>query len=46
MIEVENLAKHFGAVRAVDGVTFCARDGGVSVPAGAGAVSDVRRFQT
>ncbi|MBA4380072.1 MAG: ABC transporter, partial [Anaerolinea sp.] len=29
MIEVDNLAKHFGALRAVNGVSFEARDGEV-----------------
>ena len=49
MIEVENLAKHFGAVRAVDGVTFCARDGevlGLLGPNGAGKTTTMRLLAT
>ena len=49
MIEVENLAKHFGAVRAVDGVTFCARDGevlGLLGPNGAGKTTTIRLLAT
>ena len=49
MIEVENLAKHFGAVWAVDGVTFCARDGevlGLLGPNGAGKTTTMRLLAT
>jgi len=49
MIEVEALAKHFGAVRAVDGVTFCARDGevlGLLGPNGAGKTTTMRLLAT
>jgi sodium transport system ATP-binding protein len=49
MIEVENLAKHFGAVRAVDGVTFGVRDGevlGLLGPNGAGKTTTMRLLAT
>ncbi len=49
MIEVEALTKHFGAVRAVDGVTFCARDGevlGLLGPNGAGKTTTMRLLAT
>ena len=38
MIEVSNLRKHFGSVKAVDGVSFNAQDGKISIlgPNGAG----------
>jgi sodium transport system ATP-binding protein len=45
MISVENLHKRFGAVRAVDGVTFTARDGAVTGllgPNGAGKTTTLR----
>jgi sodium transport system ATP-binding protein len=49
MIEVENLAKHFGAVKAVDGVSFSARDGevlGLLGPNGAGKTTTMRLLAT
>ena len=45
MIEVNGLYKHFGAVQAVDGVSFSARDGevtGVLGPNGAGKTTTLR----
>jgi len=49
MIEVENLAKHFGPAKAVDGVSFSARDGevfGLLGPNGAGKTTTVRLLAT
>lgn len=49
MIEVDNLAKHFGAVRAVNGVSFEARDGevmGLLGPNGAGKTTTLRMLAT
>ena len=45
MIEVNNLKKHFGDIRAVDGVNFSARDGeitGLLGPNGAGKTTTLR----
>lgn len=45
MIEVEALQRHFGAVKAVDGVTFTAQDGrvtGLLGPNGAGKTTTLR----
>jgi sodium transport system ATP-binding protein len=49
MIEVESLAKSFGAVKAVDGVSFTARDGeitGLLGPNGAGKTTTLRMLYT
>jgi sodium transport system ATP-binding protein len=49
MIEVEGLAKHFNGVRAVDGVTFAAREGevlGLLGPNGAGKTTTLRLLAT
>ena len=49
MIEVLNLAKHFGAVRALDGVSFSVRDGeifGLLGPNGAGKTTALRLLST
>jgi len=49
MIEVESLSKHFGAVRAVDGVSFEAKDGritGLLGPNGAGKSTCLRILST
>jgi sodium transport system ATP-binding protein len=49
MIEVENLHKAFGDVRAVDGVSFTARDGeitGLLGPNGAGKTTTLRMLYT
>ena len=49
MIEVQDLAKHFGAVKAVDGVSFSARDGeitGLLGPNGAGKTTTLRMLYT
>ena len=49
MIEVQNLSKHFGAVRAVDGVSFEAKDGritGLLGPNGAGKSTCLRILST
>jgi sodium transport system ATP-binding protein len=49
MIEVDNLAKHFGALRAVNGVSFEARDGevmGLLGPNGAGKTTILRMLAT
>ena len=49
MIEVQDLAKHFGAVKAVDGVSFTARDGeitGLLGPNGAGKTTTLRMLYT
>jgi sodium transport system ATP-binding protein len=49
MIEVENLRKAFGEVRAVDGVSFTARDGeitGLLGPNGAGKTTTLRMLYT
>jgi sodium transport system ATP-binding protein len=49
MIEVENLAKHFGTVRAVDGVSFDAQEGevlGLLGPNGAGKTTTLRMLAT
>jgi sodium transport system ATP-binding protein len=49
MIEVENLRKSFGAVKAVDGVSFVARDGeitGLLGPNGAGKTTTLRMLYT
>ncbi|HET9106021.1 MAG TPA: ATP-binding cassette domain-containing protein [Steroidobacteraceae bacterium] len=49
MIEVENLRKSFGAVKAVDGVSFAARDGeitGLLGPNGAGKTTTLRMLYT
>jgi sodium transport system ATP-binding protein len=49
MIEVEGLAKRFGAVRALDGVSFAARDGritGLLGPNGAGKSTCLRILST
>lgn len=49
MIEVESLRKSFGAVRAVDGVSFAARDGeitGLLGPNGAGKTTTLRMLYT
>jgi sodium transport system ATP-binding protein len=49
MIEVQDLHKSFGANRAVDGVSFCARDGeitGLLGPNGAGKTTTLRMLYT
>ena len=49
MIEVRNLHKAFGAVKAVDGVSFAARDGeitGLLGPNGAGKTTTLRMLYT
>ncbi len=49
MIEVENLRKSFGDVKAVDGVSFAARDGeitGLLGPNGAGKTTTLRMLYT
>jgi len=49
MIEVKDLRKHFGAVKAVDGVSFKARDGeitGLLGPNGAGKTTTLRMLYT
>ena len=49
MIEVKNLHKHFGAVKAVDGVSFKAHDGeitGLLGPNGAGKTTTLRMLYT
>ena len=49
MIEVENLHKAFGEIRAVDGVSFTARDGeitGLLGPNGAGKTTTLRMLYT
>jgi sodium transport system ATP-binding protein len=49
MIEVKDLHKHFGDVRAVDGVSFMARDGeitGLLGPNGAGKTTTLRMLYT
>ncbi len=49
MIEVQGLRKSFGAKRAVDGVSFCARDGeitGLLGPNGAGKTTTLRMLYT
>ena len=49
MIQVESLHKAFGAIRAVDGVSFTARDGeitGLLGPNGAGKTTTLRRLYT
>jgi sodium transport system ATP-binding protein len=49
MIEVQDLHKSFGKVRAVDGVTLCARDGqitGLLGPNGAGKTTTLRMLYT
>ncbi len=49
MIEVENLRKSFGTVKAVDGVSFVARDGeitGLLGPNGAGKTTTLRMLYT
>ena len=49
MIEVKNLHKAFGEVKAVDGVTFTARDGeitGLLGPNGAGKTTTLRMLYT
>jgi sodium transport system ATP-binding protein len=49
MIQVENLRKTFGEVRAVDGVSFTARDGeitGLLGPNGAGKTTTLRMLYT
>jgi sodium transport system ATP-binding protein len=49
MIEVKDLRKAFGAVKAVDGVTFSARDGeitGLLGPNGAGKTTTLRMLYT
>jgi len=49
MIQVENLHKAFGTVRAVDGVSFTARDGeitGLLGPNGAGKTTTLRMLYT
>ena len=49
MIEVQDLAKHFGAVKAVDGVSFSAPDGeitGLLGPNGAGKTTTLRMLYT
>ena len=49
MIEVQDLAKHFGAVKGVDGVSFSARDGeitGLLGPNGAGKTTTLRMLYT
>jgi len=49
MIEVDNLAKHFGPVRAVDGISFGAAEGevlGLLGPNGAGKTTTLRMLST
>lgn len=49
MIEVQDLVNHFGSVRAVDGVTFTAREGevlGLLGPSGAGKATTLRLLST
>ena len=49
MIEVKDLRKHFGALKAVDGVSFKARDGeitGLLGPNGAGKTTTLRMLYT
>ena len=49
MIEVKDLHKHFGAIKAVDGVSFTARDGeitGLLGPNGAGKTTTLRMLYT
>ena len=49
MIQINDLHKHFGAVRAVDGVTFTAPDGevtGLLGPNGAGKTTTLRMLYT
>jgi sodium transport system ATP-binding protein len=49
MIEVKDLYKHFGTVKAVDGVSFVARDGeitGLLGPNGAGKTTTLRMLYT
>ncbi len=49
MIEVQELVKHFGPVRAVDGLTFTARQGevlGLLGPNGAGKTTTLRMLAT
>ncbi len=49
MIEVRELVKHFGPLRAVDGVTFTAREGdvlGLLGPNGAGKTTTLRLLST
>ncbi|GLQ93926.1 ATP-binding cassette domain-containing protein [Dyella acidisoli] len=49
MIEVKDLHKHFGEVKAVDGVSFVARDGeitGLLGPNGAGKTTTLRMLYT
>jgi sodium transport system ATP-binding protein len=49
MIEVQNLLKHFGPIRAVDGVSFVCRDGevfGLLGPNGAGKTTTLRMLAT
>ena len=49
MIEVQQLRKHFGAVKAVDGVSFKANDGqitGLLGPNGAGKTTTLRMLYT
>jgi sodium transport system ATP-binding protein len=49
MIRIENLHKTFGAIRAVDGVSFTARDGeitGLLGPNGAGKTTTLRMLYT
>jgi sodium transport system ATP-binding protein len=49
MIEVKDLHKHFGTVKAVDGVSFTARDGqitGLLGPNGAGKTTTLRMLYT
>jgi len=49
MIEVQNLVKHFGPIRAVDGVSFVCRDGevfGLLGPNGAGKTTTLRMLAT
>jgi sodium transport system ATP-binding protein len=49
MIEVKDLRKHFGTVKAVDGVSFTARDGeitGLLGPNGAGKTTTLRMLYT
>lgn len=49
MIEVQGLVKHFGPVRAVDGVTFSAEEGevlGLLGPNGAGKTTTLRLLST
>jgi sodium transport system ATP-binding protein len=49
VIQIENLCKAFGAIRAVDGVSFTARDGeitGLLGPNGAGKTTTLRMLYT